>query len=126
MMHDANEARPPMTEPSESQSEPDAQLIVRIRSGGDAQAYGNLVQRYERGALAAVLPILRGDLHAAQDVVQDVFVHCYLKLHTLRDASRFGSWLMKSARREAVRAQRRRTRTPVTPAASEIGVEPQI
>ena len=84
----------------------DAVLIDRIRSG-DVQAYGTLVERYERGVLAAVLPIVRGDLHAAQDVVQDVFVQCYLKLAGLRDGSRFGWWITKAARRQAIRASRR-------------------
>src|SRR5215212_7673793 len=97
-----------MRELSESPAESDTDVIGRIR-GGDVQAYGVLVRRYERGALAAVWPILR-DLHAAQDVVQDVFVQCYLKLPKLRDGSRFAFWLMKVARREAVRAARRRKR----------------
>ena len=85
--------------------ETDAGLVERVRRG-DVQAYGALVARYERPALAAVLPVVR-DAHAAQDIVQDVFVHCYLKLAGLRDASRFGGWLLKAAGREAVHAARR-------------------
>jgi RNA polymerase sigma-70 factor (ECF subfamily) len=88
---------------------PDAVLIDRIRAG-DVQAYGTLVQRYERGILGTVLTIVR-DRHAAQDVVQDVFVQCYLKLPALRDGSRFGWWLSKAARRQAVRTSRRLKRT---------------
>jgi len=95
--------------PAEIQS--DRSVIERVRRG-DVQAYGALVERYERGVLAAVLPVLR-DLHAAQDVVQDVFVQCYTKLSTLRDESRFGHWLMKIARREAVRAARRQRKRPL-------------
>ena len=91
---------------SSAEIESDRNVIERVRRG-DVQAYGALVERYERGVLAAVLPISHGDLHAAQDVVQDVFVQCYTKLPTLRDESRFGHWLMKIARREAVRAARR-------------------
>ena len=83
----------------------DAGLVERVRRG-DVQAYGALVARYERPVLAAVLPVVR-DAHAAQDIVQDVFVHCYLKLAGLRDASRFGGWLLKAAGREAVHAARR-------------------
>src|SRR5215203_1453067 len=85
----------------------DSDVIERIVRRGDVQAYGLLVQRYERGVLAAVLPVVR-DAHAAQDVVQDVFVQCYLKLRALRTSSRFGYWLLAIARREAVRAARRR------------------
>jgi RNA polymerase sigma-70 factor (ECF subfamily) len=91
---------------------PDAVLIDRIRAG-DVQAYGTLVERYERGILGAVLAIVR-DRHAAQDVVQDVFVQCYLKLPALRDGSRFGWWLFKAARRQAVRTSRRIKRSSTT------------
>jgi RNA polymerase sigma-70 factor, ECF subfamily len=95
--------------------ETDAGLVERVRHG-DAQAYGALVTRYERPVLAAVLPVVR-DAHAAQDVVQDVFVQCYLKLSRLRDPSRFGGWLLQAAGREAVHAARRgaRSRLRVTP-----------
>lgn len=86
----------------------DDQLVRRVRCG-DVQAYGVLVDRYERGLLAAVLPVVR-DVHAAQDVVQDTFVQCYLKLAGLRDASRFGGWLLKVGGRAAVRAASRRRR----------------
>jgi RNA polymerase sigma-70 factor (ECF subfamily) len=86
----------------------DADIIDRIRRG-DMQAFGLLVERYERGVLAAVMPAVR-DAHVAQDVTQDVFVQCYLKLATLRTTSRFGYWLLTVARREAVRAARQRRR----------------
>ncbi len=72
------------------------------------QAYGPLVDRYERDVLAAVLSVLR-DAHAAQDVVQDVFVECFTRLGSLRDPSRFGSWLLKAAQRA------RRMRITATP-----------
>lgn len=87
----------------------DAELVERVRRG-DVQAYGSLVNRYERALLAAVLPVVR-DAHAAQDVIQDVFVQCYLKLPGLRDGSRFGGWLLKAAGREAVHAARRGVRS---------------
>ena len=86
----------------------DADIIDRVRRG-DVQAYGLLVERYERGVLAAVLPVVR-DAHVAQDVTQDVFVQCYLKLATLRASARFGYWLLTVARREAVRAARHHRR----------------
>ena len=86
----------------------DAQIVERVRRG-DAAAYGTLVERYERAALAAALSVLQ-DVHAAQDVVQDVFVLCFTKLASLRDGSRFGPWLLKTVGREAVHASRRSRR----------------
>ena len=97
---------------------PDAVLIDRIRAG-DVQAYGTLVERYERGILGAVLAIVR-DRHAAQDVVQDVFVQCYLKLPALRDGSRFGWWLFKAARRQAVRTSRGLKRSSMLRVATDL------
>src|SRR6476661_2928486 len=93
----------------------DADLVDRVRRG-DVQAYGQLVARYERVVLAAVLPVVR-DVHAAQDIVQDVFVNGYLKLPGLRAPSRFGGWLLKAAGREAVHAARRchRSRLRMSP-----------
>ena len=87
----------------------DAQLVERVRRG-DVQAYGLLVDRHERGLLAVVLPVVR-DTHAAQDVVQDVFVQCYIKLPSLRDTSRFGAWLLKAGGRAAVHAVRKGRQT---------------
>ena len=98
-------------EPSNHSSgiQPDADVVERVRRG-EVQAYGTLVGRYERAVLAAVLPIVRGDAHAAQDVVQDVFVTCFTRLGSLRDGSRFGPWLLKTAGREAIHASRRSRR----------------
>jgi len=113
----------PSNQPSSSIPS-DAHVVDRVRRG-DVQAYGTLVERYERAALAAVLPIVR-DLHAAQDVVQDVFVHGYTRLGGLRDPSRFGPWLLRAAEREAVHASRRarRMRIAATPTDDvDVGVE---
>jgi len=101
-----------MNQPATSQAESDARIVLRVQRG-DVQAYGELVAQYERGALAAVLPVI-GDLHEAQDVVQDIFVRCYLKLGKLRDGGRFGGWMLKIARREAARASKRRRRDQVS------------
>jgi RNA polymerase sigma-70 factor, ECF subfamily len=99
---------------------PDAEIISRVTRGGDVQAYGTLVERYERGLLAAVLPVVR-DVHAAQDVVQDAFVQAYTGLTRLRDPSRFRPWLLKIAQRDAVRAAKRGRRTHMSLA----NVEPE-
>ena len=103
-----------MVNVSESHCESDAQLVARVRAG-DLQAYGQLIERYEHALLSAVLPSVV-DLHAARDVVQDVFLHCLTALHTLRDGNKVGYWLMRSARREAVRAARKTRRARTWPA----------
>lgn len=88
--------------------------LVEKAKRGDLQAYGTLVQRHERTVFAAVLSIV-GDVHAAEDVTQEVFLLGYRKIRSLRDATRFPHWLLKVARREAVRAARRRRRSSLLP-----------
>ena len=85
-----------------------AQIVDRAKQG-DRQAYGTLVERYERTVFAVVLSLI-GDRHAAEDVTQDTFIQGYRKLWLLRDGSRFPYWLMKIARREAIRAVKRQRR----------------
>src|SRR5215213_4062861 len=105
-------------------SEPlaDSELIARVVRG-DVQAYGVLVQWYERGVLGAVLPMVH-NFDAARDVVQDAFVQCYVKLASLRDPSRFGVWLMTIAKREASRTARRQRRMRAAPL-PDVAIDPQ-
>ena len=83
--------------------------IVEQARSGDLEAYGTLVERYERTVFAAVLDITR-DEHDAEDVTQDVFILGYQKLKQLRDMSRFPHWLLRVARREAIRVAKRERR----------------
>lgn len=90
----------------------DADLVCRVRQG-DAEAFGTLVRRYERSVRALVLSQLR-DLDRADDAAQATFVLAYRRLATLRDAGRFGPWLMQIARRQVVEAVRaRRIAVPI-------------
>jgi len=88
--------------------------LVDKAKRGDLQAYGTLVERYERTVFAAVLSIV-GDVHSAEDVTQEAFLLGYRKIRSLRDADRFPQWLLKVARREAVRAARRQRRRSLLP-----------
>ena len=76
----------------------DAQLVAAAREGNRV-AFGRLYDRYARmvhGILLARLP-----LRDVDDLVQDVFLLALPRLHTLRDASRFGAWLVAIARNRA-------------------------
>ena len=84
----------------------DSELIAEVLSGA-VDRYAELVRRYERSVRAAALSIV-GDQHAAEDLTQEVFVQAFQKLENLRTAGAFGPWLLKIARRRAVRASRQR------------------
>lgn len=84
----------------------DAQLVLRSRAG-DRDAFAALVQRYERPVIAVACGILRS-WDDARDAAQDVFAIAYEKLNRLWRPSRFGPWLLRIARRCALRLLRRR------------------
>ncbi len=61
----------------------DAELVARVRRG-DVEAFGQLIERYEKTLLAAVLAESH-DIHTAEDVVQATLLLAFRRLETLRD-----------------------------------------
>ncbi len=83
---------------------PHAPLVAAARSG-DREAFAQLHSSYApmvHGILLARAPCSEVD-----DLVQDVFLQAFRKLHTLRDANTFGAWLATIARNRAVDFHRR-------------------
>ena len=89
----------------------DAQLVERTLRG-DRNAFAQLVQRYERVGQATARRIV-GDLHRADDVVQESFIAAFKSLTNLRASSKFGPWLLSIVRRQAIRSLRRHRETVV-------------
>jgi RNA polymerase sigma-70 factor (ECF subfamily) len=86
--------------------ESDETLVVRAR-GGDREAFSRLVERYERPALAVAASILHCS-HDASDAVQDSFVVAYERLNSLWSPRKFGAWLLRIIRQQALWHLRRR------------------
>jgi RNA polymerase sigma-70 factor (ECF subfamily) len=86
--------------------QPDSVLVGLVKNG-DTGAYEHLVVRYRRAAMLVALRFLR-DYHASEDAVQDSFVIAFRRLGLLRDGSKFGPWLMRIVRRQALQAARKR------------------
>ena len=82
-----------------SSAREDAEL-VRAAQSGDRAAFGELYARYAR--MVHGIFLARVPASAAEDLVQDVFLRAMPRLHSLRDASRFGGWLAAIARNRAV------------------------
>lgn len=93
--------------------------LVDATLNGDCEAFGQLVERYERGVRAVIVRIV-GDTHAAQDVAQEAFVKAYRNLTHLRRAGAFGPWLYRIARRAALSWLQQRPATPTTIVHNEI------
>lgn len=83
--------------------------LVRAVLDGDREGFGCLYDLYAplvHGILLARVPRAEVD-----DLVQDIFLHAFKKLHTLRDSSAFGPWIAMIARNRAVDYYRRSRET---------------
>ncbi len=88
------------------------QSLVEAVLRGDRNTFAILVERYLGTVIAVTTEILR-DKHAAEDVAQDAFVIAFERLQSLRDGAAFGYWLIRIARRVALRAARHQRRQRV-------------
>jgi RNA polymerase sigma-70 factor (ECF subfamily) len=79
--------------------------LVEAVQDGDREAFGPLYKLYApmvHGILLARVPFDEVD-----DLVQDVFLLAFKKLHTLRDNAAFGGWLAMITRNHAMNFHRR-------------------
>jgi len=81
---------------SESQEEKqtsDKQLVLRAQKG-DANAYRELVERYQSRAHAVAMGVV-GNYQDAEDIAQEAFVKAYKSLDSFRGQSSFYTWLYR-------------------------------
>lgn len=71
----------------------DQQLVERVQRG-DKQAYGLLVQKYQR-KLGRLLSRFIRDQAEVEDVVQEAFIKAYRALPNFRGESAFYTWLYR-------------------------------
>ncbi|HSD45201.1 MAG TPA: sigma-70 family RNA polymerase sigma factor [Pyrinomonadaceae bacterium] len=79
--------------------------LVKAALEGDRDGFGRLYDLYAplvHGILLARVPRTEVD-----DLVQDIFLHAFKKLHTLRESASFGPWIAMIARNRAVDFHRR-------------------
>jgi len=93
--------------PAAEQSKDTAVEVVLVRAvlEGDRDGFARLYDLYAplvHGILLARVPRMEVD-----DLVQDIFLHAFKKLHTMRDAAAFGPWIAMIARNRAVDFHRR-------------------
>ena len=92
-------------------------LLVGRAKGGDREAYGELVVRFQGSVYAMALTRVHDPLEA-QELAQEVFVHGMRKLPQLRDPRCFAGWLRRITARMAINRLTRRG--PVS------GAEPEL
>lgn len=69
----------------------DVALIQRALAGDEA-AFATLITKYQKQIHAYTLRKI-GDFHIAEDIVQEVFLEVYQKLDTLKDPTKFSTWV---------------------------------
>jgi len=87
----------------------DADLIARVLSREDHNAFGELVRRYQSPVRAFLTRMARGDSHLADDLAQETFLKAWKKLSNYRGGARFSTWLFGIAINEfrsSIRANR--------------------
>jgi RNA polymerase sigma-70 factor (ECF subfamily) len=85
----------------------DEHLLVKGAKSGDAAAFEELVNRYERKIYRLTMNITR-NREDAEDAMQDAFMKAYSHLNTFQEDSRFYTWLVRIAANEALMRLRKR------------------
>lgn len=100
--------------------------LVRLAQAGDADAFGELVERNRRAVFRAALAAV-GTPAEADDVAQEAFVTAFQKLHSFRGEAAFRTWLLAITWRKAIDRRKsvtrwlKRTVTPFDAPGEEMG-----
>ncbi len=85
---------------------PNQELVTLVQEG-NTEAFSELVKRFERMVYAVCWQRLR-DHAEVQDVVQNVFIKAFEKLHQLKEPAAFAGWLRSIAIRQSINYSTRR------------------
>jgi RNA polymerase sigma-70 factor (ECF subfamily) len=84
-------------------------LPVAEARAGNAEAWAALFQRYRLPLYVYIFELVR-DEQTSLDLVQETFLNAFRHLDTLREDSKFGSWLFGIAHQKCIQQWRRRDR----------------
>lgn len=85
----------------------DINELIKKSVGGDTEAFGQIVERYQDMAVGYAYSIL-GDFHYAQDAAQEAFIQAYINIKKLSEPKAFSSWLRKIVFSSCNRIMRRK------------------
>lgn len=77
-------------------SQLEAETLAALAAAGDPEAFEQLVHRFQRRIYGFAYRYVR-DSHEAQDLVQEVFLRLYRKLHSFDPRRPFEPWLWRVA-----------------------------
>ena len=78
-------------------SEKPDEVLVDLTLLGNESAFETLVLRHEKAVKGTAFKITRNSF-SAEDASQDAFVSAWMRLDSLSDRSRFGSWVCAIAK----------------------------
>ncbi len=81
--------------------------LVEQAQAGDREAFGQLVEQFQRTVYAVCLGRL-GNSSEALELTQEVFLHVMKRIGQLREPERFAGWLRQVAARMAINRATRR------------------
>jgi RNA polymerase sigma-70 factor (ECF subfamily) len=86
--------------------------VARLVQGGDKEAFGVLVERYEEKLLRYGRKFLstREDI---EDIVQDVFMSTYQNIQSFDTSQKFSPWVYRIAHNAYVNALKKHSRNPL-------------
>lgn len=84
----------------------DEQVALRVQAG-DAEAFGELIARYQP-KLSRYAGKFLADTDDAADVIQDVFIKAYENINSFDATRRFSPWIYRIAHNEFVNALKKR------------------
>ena len=78
------------------QNESDETLVM-LTLAGEQTAYEVLVIRYQKAVIASAIAVTKNHF-MAEDAAQDAFVTAWMKLNTLQEPKKYGSWVCRIAK----------------------------
>lgn len=96
-------------------------LIERVKAG-DTDALKTVYEAYSQRMRNACIRITQEDEDMVDDLVQESFIRAYYSLEKLKDASKFGEWVVAITKNVSLRYLERKRKIQVLPF-SEIGDE---
>ena len=95
------------------------QYLIDQTLGGNTQAFGTLVERYQDFIFTIVLRMVKVR-EEAEEVAQDAFIKAFESLESYRGDSKFSSWLYSIAYRKALDRIRKNKRMQTSELIEEI------
>ena len=92
-------------------------LIERVKAG-DTDALKTVYQAYSQRMRNACIKITQEDEDTVDDLVQESFIRAYYSLEKLKDASKFGEWIVAITKNVSLRYLERKQKVQVMPFSS--------